>query len=305
MTAVGLSLIEQGTGGGASRAGGAAGRLVKFAPVGFAIAGAMTGSTTALAPPSMLDWTSSGVHRIESPGAWMPGETVTVAEGPALTTTTQILLQSIKQDSGLTWGLIADAMGVEIRAVHLWRNGGGISAAHEARLHDLGFLVDSVRLREPGDVRDELVRARSGQSHLDAFRRGAAARDLALTAPWRIEAREGLDRSVAARLSGGAVDEDFAFLLYDDDAAVAAFAGHAGALLEDPATSRRDWEAVLDARFRDAEQPPVVDVASATDADGADDAEPFRVAPLFGLEDLGITLGVGAIASRPAVHEEV
>jgi hypothetical protein len=306
VTAVALSLIEQGTGGGASRAGGAGGKLVKFAPGGLAIAGALTGSTTALAPPSMLDWTSSGVHRIESRGAWMPGEMVTIAERPALTTATQNLLQSMKQHSGLTWGLIADAIGVEVRAVHLWRNGGGISAAHEARLHDLGFLVDSVRLREPGDVRGELVRARSGQSLLDAFRSGVAARDLALAAPWRIGAREGLDRSVAARLSGDAVDEDFAFLLYDDDAAVAAFASHASALLEDPATSRRDWESVLDGRFREVEQPPVVDVASPTDAEGdAEILEPFGVAPLFDLEDLGVTLGVGAIASRPAVDEEV
>jgi hypothetical protein len=62
---------------------------------------------------------------------------------------------------------------------------------------------------------------------------------------------------------------------------------------------------VLDARFREVEQPPVVDVALATDADGVEDAEPSGVAPLFGLEDLGIALGVGAIASRPAVHEEV
>lgn len=304
MTMVALPLIEQGTGGGASRAAGASSRLVKLAPVGLAIAGALTGSTTALAPPCMLDWTSSGVHRIEGPGAWMSAETVTVAEQPARRTTTQPLLQNIKEDSGLTWGLIADVIGVEVRAVHLWRNGGGINAAHEARLHDLGFLVDSVRLREPGDARGELVRARFGQSLLDAFRSGATARDLALAAPWRIDAREGLDRSVAARLSGGAVDEDFAFLLYDADAAVAAFAGHAGALLEDPATSRRDWEALLDARFTDVEQPHAVDVASATDAGDTDDAEPFGVAPLFGLEDLGITLGVGAIASRPAVHEE-
>jgi hypothetical protein len=302
MSAVSFPLIEQGTGSGDGRIAAAAGKVAKFAPVSFVIAGALTGATTAVAPPSLLDWTSSGVHRLESPGAWRPRDTVTAAPQPALSTRTQILLESIKQDSGLTWGQIADAMGVEIRAVHLWRNGGGISAAHEARLHDLGFLVDSVGLREPGDVRNELVQARSGLSLLDGFRSGTAARKLAQAAPWRAEAQESLERSVAARLNGDAVDEDFAFLLYDDDAAVATFATHAGTLLEDPATSRRDWEAALDIRFGELEQPPAV--VPPTHADGADEVERYGVVRLFGLEDLGITLDVGAIASRPTVNEE-
>jgi hypothetical protein len=303
MTPLELPLIEQGTGGGNGRIAGAAGKLVKFAPVGFVIAGALTGTTAALAPPSLLDWTSAGVHQLENPGAWTSRDAGTAVRSPALTAT-QILLESIKQDSGLTWGQVADAMGVEVRAVHLWRNGGGISAAHETRLHDFAFLVDSVRLREPSDVRSELVNAQTGQSLLDRFRAGAAPRELAKVAPWRIAAWEGLSRGVAARLSGDAVDEDFAFLLYADDPAVSAFASHAGALLDGPTTSRRDWEAEINAQFGEVEQPLVAEAAPTVDANGNDDIERYGAAQLFDLDDLGITLGVGAIASRPTVTED-
>jgi hypothetical protein len=302
MTALALPLIEQGTGGGEGRIAGAAGKLVRFAPVSFAIAGALTGATTAMAPPSVLDWTSSGVHRLENPAVWISRDTVAVSPSPALTAT-QNLLENIKQDSGLTWGQIADAMGVEVRAIHLWRNGGGISATHEARLHDLGFLVQSVQLHAPSDVRSELVSARSGQSLLDQFGGGAPSRELALLAPWRIEAQDGLARSVEARMGGEPIDEDFAFLLYADDAEVAAFATHAGLLLEDPATARTDWESEINAEFGEVEQPPLVDAAPALEADVVDDVEPDGTAPLFGLDDLGISLGVGAIASRPTVSE--
>jgi hypothetical protein len=303
MTGLALPLIEQGTGGGGSRVAGAAGKLVAFTPVSFAIAGALTGATAAMAPPSVLDWTSSGVHRLENPAAWISRDTVAIAPSPALTAT-QTLLEYIKQGSGLTWGQIADAMGVEVRAIHLWRNGGGISATHEARLHDLRFLVDSVKLHAPSDVRSELVSVRSGQSLLDQFGGGASSRELALLAPWRREAHDGLARSVEARMAGEPVDEDFAFLLYAEDAPVAAFAAHANLLLDDPATARRDWESEIDAQFGEAEQPPFVDVGPAMEADGADDVELQGTAPLFGLDDLGITLGVGAIASRPTANEE-
>lgn len=218
---------------------------------------------------------------------------------------TQILLERTKQRSGLTWGQVADAMGVTVRALHLWRNGGGISAAHEARLHDLAFVVDSVRLREPSDARHDLVSTRSGRSLLERFQGGAAARELAVAAPWRVEARDGLARSVEALATGEPVDEDFTFLLYSDDAAVAAFVAHAGTLLEDPTRSRRDWEAEIDRQLGEAEQPPEGDhPATATDAEGFDDADDPGPPPLFALEELGITLGVGAIASRPVVNDE-
>jgi hypothetical protein len=303
VTGLAVTLIEQGTGGGSGRIATAAGRFVKVAPVTFAIAGSLTGPTAALAPPSVLDWTSSGVHRLETPGVWSVRDTVTAAPNPVLTTT-QILVESIKQDSGLTWGQIADAMGVEVRAIHLWRNGGGISAAHEARLHDLGFIVDSVRLDEPGDVRSELVSARSGHSLLDQFCGGTGPRELVLGVPWRAKAREDVSRNVAARMSGEPVDENFAFLLYAEDPAVAAFAAHAGSLLEEPTTSRRDWEAEINAQFGEAEQPPVVVGAPSMDRDDVDAVERDGALPLFGLDDLGIDLGVGAIASRPTLSEQ-
>lgn len=222
-----------------------------------------------------------------------------------MSSATQILLERTKQRSGLTWGQVADAMGVAVRALHLWRNAGGISAAHEARLHDLAFVVDSVQLREPSDARTELISARSGRSLLERFHGGAAAQELALVAPWRVDARDGLARSVEALATGEPVDEDFTFLLYSDDATVTAFLAHAGTLLDDPTRSRRDWEAEIDKHLGATEQPPEGDhPATAMDTEASDDAGDPGPPPLFVLEDLGITLGVGAIASRPLVNDE-
>jgi hypothetical protein len=219
----------------------------------------------------------------------------------------QTVLGRIKDETGLTWGQIANAMDVEVRTLHLWRTGGGISAAHEARLYDLDFLVQSVRLHEPNDARGELVSARSGQSLLDRFRHGAAGHELALAVPWRVDAREALSRNVAARANGEPVDEEFGFLLYTTDPAARAFSAYASALLDDPSTSRQVWESEIDRQFADTEQPPLVEAAQTSDAypiDANGEADRPRVSPLFDLNDLGITLGVGAIASRPAVGRE-
>lgn len=303
MSALTLQLIKEGTGGGGGRAGATAGRLTALAPVSFVIAGALTGATVAAAPPSVLDWTSSGMHRLEHAQAWGSRHAAPLMPEPVLNTA-QILLESVKQETGLTWGQLADAMGVEVRTVHLWRNGGGISAAHESRLHDLAFLVDNVRLHEPSEARGELVSARSGQSLLERFRGGSAAQELALAAPWRVDARDGLSRSVTALKTGEAVDEDLVFLLYADEAAVAAFADHAGTVLQDPARSRREWEAELDSQFGKVEQPLAVGSAPAISADAFDDVGELETVPLFALEDLGIALGVGAIASRPIADGE-
>ena len=122
----------------------------------FVLAGALTGSTAASAPPWLLDWTSSDVHRLESPGIWVSLDAAVDTRASAA----QTLLEAIKRDSGLTWGQIADALDVEARTIHLWRNGGGISAAHETRLRELAFLVEVLQLREPSDVRSKLVNTR-------------------------------------------------------------------------------------------------------------------------------------------------
>ncbi len=300
-----LQLIEHGTGGDGRR-GAAPSKLVSMVPVGFAIAGALTGATVAVAPPSVLNWTSAHVHRLERVAEWVPPNS-TIGGSRLVLTEPQSQLEGIKNDTGLTWGQIAHAMAVDVRTVHLWRNGGGISAAHEAHLHDLGFLVDSVRLREPSDARGQLVSTGSGRSLLDRFHDGASGQELALAAPWRSDAREALARNVVARTGGEPVDEGFAFLLYASDTGAAAFSTHADAMLEDPSTTRQAWESEIDRQLADAEQPPIVDAAATSGVHAAyanGEAERVPVAPLFGLDDLGITLGVGAIASRPAVSEE-
>ncbi len=301
-----LELIEPGTGGGDGRVAAAARKLASVIPVGFVVAGALTGATAATAPPSMLNWTSAGVHRLEHAPEWTSLKPTSESSALVLNAA-QAVLARIKQDTGLTWGQIADAVNVDVRALHLWRKGGGISAVHETSLHDLDYLVQNVRLHEPSETRSELVSAPSGQSLLERLSQGASVRELAMAAPWRDEARDAVAHNVAARTAGQSVDEDFAFLLYATDADAAAFSERASALLDDPSTTRRGWESEFDRQFAEVEQPLVADVAATSDfSDDGGHGEDERptATPLFGLDDLGITLGVGAIASRPALSQD-
>jgi hypothetical protein len=98
------------------------------------------------------------------------------------------------------------------------------------------------------------------------------------------------------------VDEDFVFLLYLQPEDVDAFAVEARELLHAPAPMRRDWETLLDERAGKSEQPETVEVEALSDEETEDDEA--GIPPLFRPEELGIALGVGAIASRRPLHEE-
>lgn len=297
-TAAPLDLLTA-TGGGRPHTATAA-RLVSLLPVGFVLAGALTGATAATVPPSSLDWTSAQGHAVVDARPWEPQHVLIAPVVPADIGAARGLLDGVKHDSGLTWNQIAGALGVDVRAVHLWRNGGGISAGHEARLHQLAFLVASVALEDPADTRAELIDVRAGQSVLERFGAGASGHDAALTAPWRAAAREGLERSAAAVRSGDPIDEDFLFLLYTDPAEIDGHVTRLRGVLDESATSQRAWDTQLDARLDRVEQSATGGAPILLEHD-QDAAAPT---PLFDIEELPIKLGVGAIASRPTLHGE-
>lgn len=272
-------------------------------PVGFALVGAVTAATACAFRSELLDWTSAHVVELAWPLA-VPDHARPLGGIEAVhhpQTPVQRQLEEIKRKSGLTWVQLADAMGVEPRAVHLWRRGGGISAAHEERLHELNALVDSVDLDTPTDVRAELVEAAPGGSLLERLRAGGSPRGLIASTPWRARAREDVQRNLAARRTD-AVDEDYVFLLYLDDEGVRDFADRSTALLDDPEATRRGWELMIDAELARMEQPAAVVVEPEDDV-RLDDEDEYGAAPLFEPAELGIPLGVGAIAARRALHE--
>lgn len=274
-------------------------------PMGFALVGGLTGATACAFPSELLDWTSADVIELARPlflprhvGAMGVIELVEQPESPV-----QYQLNEIKRKSGLTWGQLADAMGVDARAVHLWRRGGGISAAHEERLQEMNALINSIDLGVPADVRAELVEAAAGGSLLERLRAGESPRPLIAASPWRSRARAEVGRNVAERENDGIVDENYVFLLYLESDAVRAFAAGGAELLDDLGATRRAWESLIDAQFAGMRQPEPIPVEAAEEGseEAADDEG--GIEPLFSPADIGIPLGVGAIASRRPLHE--
>ena len=272
-------------------------------PRNFAIVGGLTGASSYAFPLELFDPTSADVIEFAWPSVFGKGfrdlGTLVIADQPA----TARLLDVIKSASGLTWGQIADAMGVETRAIHLWRSGGGISAAREERLQELNALIDSIDVGNPAAVRTELVEIGvGGSSVLERLREGESPRELSLIAPWRSRARTELDHNISERTGDGVVDEDYFFLLYLDDAAVSTFADHATDILDDPMATPRDWGAFIDEQFAVMQQPEQVEVGSEQEEE-EEEYDEGGIRPLFSPADLGIPLGLGAMASRRPLHE--
>lgn len=85
------------------------------------------------------------------------------------------LLQSVRDESGLTWDQIARVFGVSRRAVHHWMAGGNLSAHNIELLGRFNRLVGNL----PGDSADARKAALfaagpDGVSPIDAFRRVVA-----------------------------------------------------------------------------------------------------------------------------------
>lgn len=268
-------------------------------PVGLALLGTITGASGCAQPVSIIDWTSANVVALRVlepfPGQARPSTLATASPASAPS------VRELKQRSGLTWGQLADVMGVRPRTLHLWSAGGGMSAGHEERLGELRTLIENLDIGESSDVRGELVEPASGGSLLAHLRSGVSPRDIISVAPWRLKAQADLVRNAEARLGGGAVDEDYIFLLYLPNEQVREFAERGEALLANPETTRRSWEREIDSQFERMDQPTVA--VEAAPAEVADEST-ADLTPLFDPLELGIPLGVGAIAGRGQTQPE-
>lgn len=87
-----------------------------------------------------------------------------------------VLVSELKVRSGLTWAQIAQLFGVTRRAVHLWVEGGNISASHRSRLNELLAMVSQSGYNDPKSVRQWLLSAETGSSR---------TRFAALTGPYK------------------------------------------------------------------------------------------------------------------------
>lgn len=87
-----------------------------------------------------------------------------VIQGTSRLATSQ-RVSRLKEESGLTWGQLADLFGVSRRAVHFWVEGGNMAAHNVARLLRLEVARNTIIGVGPGDVRNGFfVADATGQS---------------------------------------------------------------------------------------------------------------------------------------------
>lgn len=85
------------------------------------------------------------------------------------------LIRSLRERSGLTWELLARALGVSRRSLHMWAAGATVTAAHRAVMERFERLLDGHGPSSPADTRAWLFdRGANGEAPIDSFR---ASRD--------------------------------------------------------------------------------------------------------------------------------
>ncbi len=78
------------------------------------------------------------------------------------------MLQRLRRLSGLSWGEIAQAVGVSRRTIHNWLTGARVAAVHHARLLELGRVVNIVSAGSAESTRTALMQpSANGRSILD------------------------------------------------------------------------------------------------------------------------------------------
>lgn len=294
-TALLEEVVVAGTGTGATKRRAALPYLAQpMAPMGLAIPGGVTAVSAFHFPFDLLDATSADVIELGAPWLAVRGPDATPGSTQSPETSVGELVERIKRKSGLTWGVLAEALGLEQpRAIHLWRGGGGINAANEERLHEMDALLESIDLGSAADVRAEMLEQTPSGSLLDRLRAGESPKQLIAAAPWRTQALNDVARNIEALEDDeGILDEDFLFLLEADDPS--SFEAEAHLILDDAGSSRRDWERLIDAQY--AALTPLPTPPDFADADDDED-DPEAISLLFRVADLGIKLGVGAIAA--------
>lgn len=84
---------------------------------------------------------------------WLPVGRVSAAQE------SRKALTEIRQLSGLTWGQLAYALGVDRRSLHLWARGARLSAENAERLERLRAIVRHLDAGHPDDTRQRLLTA--------------------------------------------------------------------------------------------------------------------------------------------------
>lgn len=261
--------------------------------LGLAIAPASTGALVT-GPP--IDLWSLGTGA-SAPRWLLPSPAVTpslpAALSPAQTPGTR--LEKVKTATGLTWSQLAEALGVEARTLHLWRRGGGIRDEHEIRLRRLQTLVATLVGADGAGGREQLLDQTNTPSLLSRLAAGEDPSTLILAAPWRAQASQQLDDNIARLDSDLPLDEQFAFLFSLDDQAVERLRADATRRLGDAHSTRSDWDRFIGdlQRVGDFHHVALDD----DDLDFRDDVAPEPPA-LFTLDDLGLSMKVGAIGAR-------
>lgn len=130
-------------------AGQRIGTLPRVAIVGLCFASFTFGSVVA--------WEDAGAS------TYVPTQqNVTHLPSERLTTGEQV--SALKEQSGLTWGQVADLFGVSRRAVHFWVEGGNMAAYNVARLQHLQMELVYLVGAKPADARKALFTLDDGRS---------------------------------------------------------------------------------------------------------------------------------------------
>lgn len=240
-------------------------------------------------------WDLGSLGTGSSAPRWLPA-TIQPAEAPPTVDSQDLKtrIEALKQVSGLTWGQLAGALGVDPRTLHFWRTGGGVREEHEARLRALIRLAGAIADRAGAGVREELLSEQLGPSLLSRLEVGQPPGELHLAAPWRATAGEDLDANIARLESEDPLAEDFAFLFSLTDEAIEHLQTDARARLADPGNSRSDWEQFIEDAAREATAPHVP-LESDLDASAYEEQE---LPAFLTLDDLNLSMRPGAIAAR-------
>lgn len=109
-------------------------------------------------------------------------ETQTHTPDAAVPTSDAELVRWVKDQSGLTWDQIARAFDVSRRAVHLWTNGGRLSAGNAEAIQAFAALVREAAGATPTETRAALLAVGAdGLGLLDRFRRARYKESVGVT----------------------------------------------------------------------------------------------------------------------------
>jgi transcriptional regulator with XRE-family HTH domain len=100
--------------------------------------------------------------------------TTAAGEGEELGSSLDTTLLQLKKRADLSWGEVAEALGVSSRSIHLWMKGARISPRHARRIAELSALVATEDQGNPARTRSRLYAPTTdGTSRLEGFARAS------------------------------------------------------------------------------------------------------------------------------------